>query len=156
MHPNEKVISDFYSAFQRGDHETMAASYSDRAVFSDPVFPELNAEEVRAMWRMFCTGGNDIDITFERVQANDAAGSAHWEARYKFPKTGRPVHNKIDASFEFADGLIARHRDNFDLYRWTRMALGPTGSLLGWTPMVQKKVQGQAASQLRRFQAQST
>ena len=105
------------------------------------------------MWRMFCTSGNDIDVTSRDVKADASRGSAHWEAVYAFPKTGRRVHNEIDASFEFADGLIVRHRDDFDLYRWTRMALGPTGALLGWTPIVKNQVRAQAASQLERFRA---
>ena len=103
------------------------------------------------MWRMFCTGGNDIGVSFRDVHADDASGSAHWEAIYDFPKTGRRVHNKIDASFQFRDGLIVRHRDHFDFYGWSRMALGPIGTVLGWTPVVKNQVRQQASSQLRRF-----
>ena len=152
MHPNADLIARFYSAFQSRDHQSMAACYSNQATFSDPVFPSLDAEQVRAMWRMFCTSDNEIDITYDQVSADDATGSAHWEARYAFPKTGRPVHNKIDASFEFADGLIVRHEDRFDLYKWSRMALGPMGTILGWSPIVRNQVRAQAASQLARFQ----
>ena len=132
----------------------MARSYSDAARFSDPVFPDLDAAEVRAMWRMFCTSGNDVDVTFNGVEADDSKGRAHWEAVYSFPKTGRRVHNKIDASFDFAEGRIVRHSDKFDFYRWTRMALGPVGTLMGWTPIVQGQVRTQARSQLKRFQSE--
>jgi ketosteroid isomerase-like protein len=152
VHPNEELINRFYSAFATGDHATMGASYANDATFSDPVFPSLSAEEVRAMWRMFCTGGNDITVRFSDVRADDRTGSARWEAVYKFPKTGREVHNKIAASFTFDNGKIVRHEDRFDLYAWTRMALGPTGLLLGWTPLVKGQVRKQAAAQLRRFQ----
>jgi len=151
VQPNTEVISRFYSAFAAGDHATMAASYTDDATFSDPVFPSLSAHEVRAMWRMFCTSGNDIDVTFSDVQADEQGGSAHWEAVYKFLKTGREVHNIISASFLFRDGRIVRHRDDFNLYAWTRMALGPLGTALGWTPIVQSQVRKQAAGQLRHF-----
>ena len=153
MHPNAELITRFYEAFAAGDHATMAASYSDDATFADPVFPELEADQARAMWRMFTTSGNALDVTFADVQADDASGSATWEAVYAFPKTGRRVHNKISASFEFRDGKIVRHRDRFDIYRWTRMALGPVGTALGWTPIIQGQVRKQAAAQLRRFQA---
>ena len=154
MHPNAELVTRFYESFATGDHVTMAASYSDDATFGDPVFPKLEADEVRAMWRMFCTSGNELDVTFADVQADDTSGSATWEAVYAFPKTGRRVHNKISASFDFRDGKIAGHRDHFDLYRWTRMALGPVGTVLGWTPIVQGQVRKQAAAQLRRFQAE--
>jgi ketosteroid isomerase-like protein len=154
MHPNEELITRFYSAFTSGDHSTMAASYTDDASFSDPVFPQLSADEVRAMWRMFCTSGNEIKVNFSDVKADDRSGSAHWDAVYRFPKTGREVHNKISASFLFRDGKIVRHVDDFDFYAWTRMALGLMGAALGWTPIVKGQVRKQAASQLRHFQAQ--
>jgi ketosteroid isomerase-like protein len=154
MHPNEELISGFYSAFAAGDHATMAASYADDATFADPVFPSLSAAEARAMWKMFCTSGNDIEIDFSDVRADDRSGSARWNAVYRFPKTGRLVHNHITASFLFRDGKIVRHVDDFNLYAWTRMALGPVGVALGWTPILKSQVRKQAASQLRRFQAQ--
>lgn len=153
MHLNAALIERFYSAFARGDHAAMAAAYSDDAVFRDPVFGELSADEARAMWRMFATSGNDIDVTFSDVEANEVEGSAKWAARYVFPKTGRKVHNRISASFKFHDGLIVRHEDSFSLYRWNTMALGPLGVALGWTPIVKNQVRAQARRQLERFRS---
>ena len=154
MHPNVDLISSFYRAFAAGDHATMAGAYDDTARFSDPVFPDLDADQARAMWRMFCLGESDVQVTHSDVTADDTHGSARWEASYKFPKTGRPVHNQIAATFDLRDGLIVNHRDHFDLYKWTRMALGPVGVFLGWTPLVKGQVRKQARAQLERFRAQ--
>jgi hypothetical protein len=63
------------------------------------------------------------------------------------------VHNVIEAAFTFRDGRIATHRDHFDLYRWTRQALGTTGVLLGWTPFLRSAVRRKAALALVRFSA---
>ena len=156
MHPNAELITRFYSAWEAGDHETMARCYADNARFSDPVFPDLDAERVSAMWRMFCVSGNEIAVSFGAVEGDDERGSANWNASYAFPKTGRRIDNKIAASFEFESGLIVGHVDSFDFYRWTRMALGLTGVLLGWTPVLQGRVRAQAAVQLARFQAEET
>jgi len=134
----------------------MARCYSDKARFSDPVFPNLEAGQVQAMWRMFCVSETEIAVTFSDVEGGDERGSARWEASYVFPKTRRHVDNKIAASFEFEGGLIVRHVDSFDFYRWTRMALGPAGLVLGWTPVVQNRVRAQAAAQLARFQEEET
>lgn len=153
MHANEESLGRFYSAFEAKDHVSMAACYADDATFSDPVFPHLGAERVRAMWRMFCTGGSELDVSHSDVRADDNSGSARWEAIYDFPKTGRRVHNKIASSFEFRDGLIVKHTDSFDFYRWSRMALGPIGIALGWTPIVRNQVRQQADAQLRRFES---
>ena len=61
--------------------------------------------------------------------------------------------NDIQARFVFRDGKICEHHDTFDLWRWSRQALGTTGLLLGWTPLVQGKVRQQALKGLRAFQA---
>ena len=80
--------------------------------------------------------------------------SAHWEPTYVFSATGRVVHNIIDAEFEFDDaGLITRHTDRFDFWRWARQALGAPGLLLGWTPLLRARVRTQAAANLKRFMA---
>lgn len=147
---NEALINSFYKAFAERDGEAMAACYHPDATFDDPVFPGLGHREVTGMWRMLCDRATDLDVTWSDVAADDSSGTAHWEADYTF-STGRKVHNVIDANFEFRDGMIVRHRDDFDFYRWSRMALGPLGVALGWTPLVRNKVRGQARAQLDRF-----
>jgi len=85
------------------------------------------------------------------VQADEAQGRAHWEVRYTFSATGRKVHNLIEAEFQFKDGKIVRHRDRFDFWKWTRMALGLPGLLLGWTPLVQNRVRRIGRANLDKF-----
>lgn len=148
---NEKLIEKFYTAFQKSDAEAMADCYHADARFYDPVFLNLDAAETKAMWRMLCSQAKTLEITFNDVEANEQTGKAQWEARYDFSATGRPVHNKIDAEFEFQDGKIIKHTDNFDFWKWSSQALGAVGLLLGWTPMVRGKVQKQAAERLAKF-----
>ena len=148
---NAALINRFYEAFARRDHETMASCYTADATFSDAVFRDLRGDEVTAMWRMLCVRGTDLTLTHSGVAADGKHGSAHWDADYTFSATGRPVHNSIDASFTFRDGLIAEHVDSFDLWKWTRQALGPVGVLLGWSPPVQGKVRAQAREALDEF-----
>jgi hypothetical protein len=104
------------------------------------------------MWRMLCGRATDLKIVHSAVTADADSGSAHWDADYTF-STGRAVHNRIDATFKFSDGLIADHRDEFDLYAWARQALGPLGLLLGWSPPVHGKIRGQARQGLDEFMA---
>lgn len=154
MHPNARTIESFYTAFQERDAETMANAYHPNATFSDPVF-ELRGDEIGDMWRMFCTNGDDLHVTFSDPMADDARGTARWAARYTFKPTGRPVHNVIDAEFAFKDGLVVAHRDSFDLPSWARQALGWKGALLGRTGFLQKRIRQQARGQLERFQSRS-
>lgn len=155
MHPHTLLVSRLYANFQALDGDAMAACYHPEATFSDPVFPELHGEEIGNMWRMLTTNARDLRISYHDIRADETTGSVRWEADYTFSKTKRPVHNVIDARFEFRDGLIVRHVDSFDLWKWTRMALGPTGVLLGWSPLVQGKIRNQAAYGLARFTRES-
>ena len=142
-HPNAALIERFYAAFARRDAATMTACYAPDARFTDPVF-DLEGAEVGAMWSMLCARAKDLTLEWRDVRANDATGSAHWEPRYTFSATGRPVHNVIDSAFTFNGGLIATQVDTFDLWRWSRMALGAKGALLGWTPFVRNAIRAQA------------
>ncbi len=146
-----ELINRFYSAFARRDHQTMAGCYSSDAEFTDPVFRNLRGAEVAGMWRMLCERGTDLRIEFREVRSEGSRGSAHWEAWYTFSATGKKVHNVIEASFEFENNLIRRHTDRFDLYGWTRQALGLKGVLLGWTPLVQNAIRRQARRSLEKF-----
>lgn len=150
---HQALINKFYSAFQQRDYATMNACYDDNILFEDPVFGKLLGNEAKAMWHMLCERGKDLQISFNNVQANDLVGEAHWEAVYTF-STERKVHNVIDAVFQFNDGKITAHQDTFDLWKWTRMALGPSGILMGWTPMVQNKVRETAKKGLEKFIAE--
>ncbi len=151
MHPNAERIHAFYTSFQRRDHAGMAACYHPDVVFSDAVFQDLKGWRVAAMWQMLCERGEDLRIAFGGVEADDAAGRAHWEAWYTFRATGHRVHNSIEAAFTFRDGLIIAHRDAFDLRAWTAQALGWTGRLLGWAAPVQQAVRRRAEASLQAF-----
>lgn len=153
---NQALITSFYDAFSRCDAEAMAACYHDDVQFSDPVFTDLRGESAGNMWRMLCGRATDLKVEASDIVATGDTGSAHWEAWYTFGATGRKVHNKIDATFRFRDGKIIEHRDSFPLWKWTRMALGAPGLLLGWTPIVQGKVRSQAAKGLADFEREQS
>lgn len=149
----EKTIRRLYDALDRHDGETMAACYAPNAHFNDPVFNDLTGEEAGDMWRMLTSRSEDLAVELADCRADDERGIARWMASYTFTATGREVVNDVQASFRFEGGLIVEHIDRFDLWKWTRQALGPTGVLLGWSAPVQSKVRNQAAENLREFRA---
>jgi ketosteroid isomerase-like protein len=151
MTANEQLVQKFYTYFQQRDAQGMASCYHDEVEFSDAVFPHLHGARANAMWRMLCERAKDLEISVSGIHADERTGNAHWEARYTFSQTGRKVHNKIEASFQFKDGKIIKHEDKFDLWRWTRMALGVKGLLFGWLPSVQAKIRREANRSLEVF-----
>jgi len=155
MSDHKSSLLRFYTAFQQKDYETMASLYHPEARFKDAAFDLNSGVEAAAMWKMLITAGKDLRIEFRDVHAEGNKGSVHWEAWYTFSKTGRKVHNVIEAHFEFRDGLIFRHTDHFDFWRWSRQALGLTGWLLGGSGFLKKKVSTAAMKSLHRFMENS-
>lgn len=144
------LIHTFYSSFAQRDYKTMAECYHADAHFKDEVF-ELNGSEIAAMWHMLCARGKDLQIEYDQVEVSANTGSANWIATYTFSQTGRKVRNEIAASFIFKDGLIINHQDDFDFWRWSTQALGFIGLILGWSGLLQQKVQAQARQSLDAF-----
>lgn len=149
-HPNEQLLDRFYEAFARGDGDAMAACYTPDARFRDPVFGELRGSEPGDMWRMLTGRARDLEVRLDRREAGDRSGSARWIADYTF-RTGRRVHNEVEATFAFRDGLIAEHDDSFSFHGWARQALGPVGLALGWTPFLRARVSREARAGLADF-----
>jgi len=154
----QSIINEFYSAFNDLDAERMAACYHDEVVFEDPAFGVLHGEHAANMWRMLCKSqqGKDFRIEFEILEENTENAKAHWEAHYTFSKTGKKIHNKIDASFTLKDGKIYTHKDNFNLHKWAGMALGFKGKLIGWTGFFRKQLHSQTNSLLSKFESKNS
>lgn len=151
MNQHEELIHTFYSAFKERNFRVMQESYADNATFSDPVFQDLKAEQVRAMWEMFLTKSDSLTVDFGNVELVGEMVTASWTARYTLSSTGRPVENNIRAIFKIKNGKILRHTDSFNFYSWTRQALGLKGTLLGWTPLVKNKIRRTAMTSLLTF-----
>ena len=129
----------------------MQACYHNDIVFNDPVFQNLKGGEAKAMWHMLIDSSKKLTLQYNTISAHGDSGVAHWEAYYPFSRTGRKVHNIIDAKFEFKDNKIIRHTDHFNFWRWSRMALGTPGIILGWTPLINRKVKSIARAGLDKF-----
>lgn len=147
------LVERFYAAFDRRDHRAMAASYGPTAQFSDPVFQDLTGPRIGTMWRMLCERATDLRVACGPVRMEGDIARVDWQAWYTYSVTGRRVHNRIAASLSLEQGLIHRHDDVFDLYRWARQALGLKGLVLGWTPPVQRAIRRQASRSLDAFAA---
>jgi len=149
-----EVIVKFYNAFENLDAETMAECYHRDVVFEDPAFGVLRGEHAGNMWRMLCKSqkGKNFRISVSDIDFDDLKGKAHWEAFYVFSQTWRKVHNVVNASFEFKDGKIIKHTDSFDLYNWSKQALGFKGLVLGWSDFFKRKLNAQTNKLLKEFE----
>jgi ketosteroid isomerase-like protein len=152
---NKETIGRFYGAFDEGNGAAMTACYARGAHFRDPAFGDLEGDDIGAMWRMLTGRATDLSVELHEHDAGEESGSAHWIARYTF-STGRPVVNDIQARFDFADGLIADHVDDWDFRRWAGQALGPKGHLVALLPPLRSKARTQALDQLATYKREET
>jgi uncharacterized protein len=150
---NKDLINKFYTAFQQKDASTMISCYAKDATFEDPAFGKLNGDQVRAMWSMLIErGGKELTITHKIIDVSTTNVTATWEAIYPFSQTLRMVHNKISAEFVIENGLIMAHKDHFNIWKWSSMALGLPGMLLGWSSFMKGKIRKQALKSLDKYQ----
>ena len=156
INPMKSLIETFYTAFQNKDAETMVSCYHDEIIFCDPAFGELKGEDAKSMWRMLCRNSKDLKIEFSDISASLKKGAVHWEAWYTFSKTGREVHNIVDAEFEFKNSKIIKHTDTFNLHKWASQAMGLKGKLFGGTNFFKNKLQKQTNKLLNDFKEKSS
>ncbi|GAB4395219.1 MAG: nuclear transport factor 2 family protein [Microscillaceae bacterium] len=152
MHQNTQLIRDFYTHFHQKDYQKMRAVYGEEVVFFDALFTLEGIKEVGAMWQMLCkAAGPDFRVVCTRAEADEHRGWAEWESFYTFSQTGRKVHNRLRASFEFENGKIKFHEDTFNFWRWAAQAFGPLGWLLGGTSFFKNKVRAKVNARLEKF-----
>lgn len=151
MNEHEQLIEEFYAGFANGVADTMISCYHSDIVFKDPVFGTLHGEDVADMWRMLLKNGQDsVRIEFSNIQADAGRGSAYCIAEYTYK--GREVRNEIQSAFTFKNGLIVSQTDTFDVWKWSRQALGWQGTALGWSLIMKNTIQRKAISSLRKYQ----
>ena len=145
------TVKAFYEAFKVRNGDAMASLYADDVEFCDPVFLSLKGIAAKSMWRMLCSKAHDLEVTYKIEYVNGHNVQVRWEARYTFVATGRFVVNHVVANIKVEDGKIRQHLDTFDFWRWASQAIGPVGFLLGWTPILKKKIRDQAAKSLEVY-----
>lgn len=149
---NRELIQKFYSSFSNADINGMLSCYHDDITFTDPAFGTLRGNRAKAMWQMLLSRSNGgTQITFNAITTNKNKGSVNWKAVYTYGPKKRKVTNNITANFIFLDGKIIEHVDTFNLWNWSKQALGISGYLLGWSSFFKSKIQAKTNNLLDTF-----
>lgn len=153
---NRQLITNFYEAFANKNTEAMAECYAEHIVFEDPAFGRLNGPEVMAMWTMLIQrGGDTLTTKFTIREVTNGGAKTTFEPSYLFGPKKRKVDNVISTHFIIEEGKIVYHGDQFNLWKWSRMALGTTGLMIGWSGGFKKKLQAKLRSTLEKFMSKS-
>lgn len=146
------LIKQFYTSFSKGDAKGMIECYHKDIKFEDPAFGVIKGERACSMWKMLLSQKKgDLKVTFKNIETDKEEGKAYWEAEYLYGEQQRKVVNKVFASFKFKDGLIIEHIDTFDVWKWTKQAMGAVGYVLGWSSFMKSKIQQETKRKLDVF-----
>jgi|TARA_Y100000385_G_C13104310_1_gene646571 predicted alpha-1,6-mannanase (GH76 family) len=147
LHDYEALIGSFYSSFSNLNRAGMTKCYHRDIHFLDSAFGNLHGEDVSKMWEMLIARSKgNLEISFSDIWVDENYGGAKWVAKYKFGN--RPVTNFVTARFKFSEGKILEHSDHFDLWKWSRQAIGPIAYLIGWTGFFQKRLRAKFRNSL--------
>ena len=71
-------------------------------------------------------------------------------------KTGKNIHNKIDAIFQFKDGLSINHTDTFNIHKWARQAMGIKGLHFSERGFFKDKLKKQIKALLDKYMSEKS
>jgi len=146
-----ETLEKFYTSFSNKDIDGMLSCYSDEIIFTDPAFGPLRGERAKAMWTMLLERGGSLNISFKVLEASSDFGKVEWIANYNYGPKKRKVVNRVVAQMTIKDGKIIKHMDHFNFWKWTQQALGISGYLLGWSPLMKKIVRKKTNGLLNNF-----
>ncbi|GIZ08476.1 nuclear transport factor 2 family protein [Flavobacterium sp. UMI-01] len=152
MTTNEPIIHQFFNGLSKADVLSVVSCYDTNIKFRDPIFGLLTGKDVTAMWSMLLEN-NKENIKIEIVNSKSDAylGTAQWIASYTFKPSNKTIVNHITTHFHFKEGLIIKQTDDFDIWKWSRQALGCKGFLFGWTGYMQQKIHEKAIQSLQKY-----
>lgn len=151
MKTNQQIIKAFYTALNHKDSKSMNALLADDIEFYDPAFGMLKGDEVKYMWQFLTENAKDFSLKVKGISAENDEGIAHWESTYTFATTGNKVLNIVNSSFEFKNGKIIKHVDEFDIKKWVKQALGNSLGIFGGGFLVKNMIQKKSKSLLDNY-----
>ncbi|MGB0885830.1 MAG: nuclear transport factor 2 family protein [Chitinophagales bacterium] len=152
---NETIVKNFFEAFQKLDSKTMNSFLAKNISFDDPAFGKLNGDEVKYMWQFLTKNAKNFSLEFEIISTTKNKLEAKWTAHYTFSATGNKVVNHVNSSFTIKNDKITNHKDEFDLKKWAKQALGKAIGIFGPSFLLKKGIQAQSKQLLKKYMSKN-
>lgn len=151
-----EIVESFYKAFQQKNAQAMNAVLAENVCFEDPAFGKLKGEDVKYMWQFLTENAENFSLEYKVSEVKKNKLTAQWTSKYTFSATGNEVINEVASVFELKDGKIVSHKDDFDLKKWVKQALGSAAGIFGGSFLVKNAVQKQSNNYLRKYKKKNT
>ena len=154
---HKELLQKFYNSFSEGNAKGMIDCYHENITFHDPAFGTLRGKRAKAMWELLLSKkDNNASLCYKILEVNDKHAKVNWTAHYKYGPKKRKVVNNVTANFEFKEAKILKHTDDFNLWTWSKQALGTSGYLLGWSSYMRDQIQQKTGNLLNSYIAKRT
>ncbi len=116
----EKIVSDFCTAWTRGNIEELMGFFTDDAVYHNiPLAPAKGKDAIRATINSFLPGAKSIQF---KILHTAAAGNVVFNERIDIfdQKDGKHLELPVTGVFEVKGGKLSAWRDYFDMAMFTK------------------------------------
>ena len=141
------IVEQFYAALNAKDLLTLRSLYHPKAEYNDEIF-SLNYKEILALWYSSMQPEMELVAEVHSIDQQKESIVTHWTISYTIASINKRITLDEVGRFEFQDGLIIRHTDEYSFYRWCAQAFGVAGMLASWSKWLRKKVRNQAYSSI--------
>jgi len=143
--PPAVLLLKFFKAVQTQDVKAIGECYHNDIEYYEPAYGKMTGPRALGYWSFFFSQVKEMQCEYDGLKINGDKGTLHIEEWYTWSATGHAVHNLVDCEFDFKDGKIFRHIDNYNLNAWAFQSLG--AKYLGWT----KKTREQEVEKFEDF-----
>ena len=151
---SESTIRRYTDAWARHDGSALLSCYHRHASFSDPVHPDLRAEQVGWLLRFRLARTEAMQTDTVWLAGDERKSQMLWRVRWRprgAASRGRTRSLRVLSTFSFWEDEIVRQVDEFSTWAYLRQVHGLTGLALGWLPGRLAGEQARAALALDRF-----
>ena len=153
---NIALVKSFYKAFSEKNPKEMITYYHENMVYENPIITRLEGRMAGNYWGMLIEReGEHLKVSASNIRADGDKVIADSKASYLWGDARRQVNNVGYAVFQFKDGKIIHQKDHYDFWKWSRMALGFPGYILGWSSFLNGKVRDTAFKMLKEYDAKT-
>jgi hypothetical protein len=144
-------IETYFDAFSKGDYRTMRSLCDPKITFNDPVYTSLQGKSVFALHHFMAERRICPTITIRSISEKGNRVKVKWTNEYEYATYKTHISIDVRSIFHFEHTSIISQTDQYNLWKWSKMALGFTGTYLGWTPMFRSTLRRSSQQSLATF-----
>jgi hypothetical protein len=135
---DKACLKNYVKALIKKESHALADCYSEEANFFDPIFDNLDKENLVKYWELRFTTYKDLKILVLASELYEHSASIKWFISYK--QKNKKIRYSMVSILEIRNGKIIKQFDHFHFWKMAMQAYGFMGFFLGWTKLMNARV----------------